>query len=84
MTEDDLALFDNTAELDDLAEECIPTGSGILRCLQMLAEEAASLELPRTLDALRQAIVACTTEAPEDDRFAAFAALVRPADSRLH
>ena len=45
---------------DSLA--CEATAIGILQCLRMLADEAASLHLTRTLVALRNAIDACASE----------------------
>ena len=41
---------------------CDATATGILQCLRMLAEEAASLHLTRTLTALRDAIETCVAE----------------------
>jgi hypothetical protein len=46
---------------------CDATASGILQCLRMLAEEAASLHLTRTLTALRDAIETCVAERTEPD-----------------
>jgi hypothetical protein len=42
--------------------EADPTARGIMQCLRMLAEEAATLQMPRTLDALQAAITACAAE----------------------
>ena len=39
--------------------------TGILQCLRMLAEEAASLRLARTVVALQEAIEACESEQTE-------------------
>jgi hypothetical protein len=48
---------------DDLcASTCEADATGILHCLRMLAEEAASLRLTRTLAALRQALDVCAAE----------------------
>jgi len=47
---------------DPFASECEANASGIMQCLQMLAEEAASLRLSRTLAALREAIDVCAAE----------------------
>jgi len=48
---------------DDLfTSECEANASGIMQCLRMLAEEAASLRLSRTLAALREAIDVCAAE----------------------
>ncbi len=41
---------------------CEATATGILQCLRMLADEAASLNLTRTLVALHNAIDACASE----------------------
>ncbi len=43
--------------------EILPTSTGLLRCLQAIAEEAALLRLTRTHLALQQAIRECRTEA---------------------
>jgi hypothetical protein len=50
------------AEDDPFAPECEADAGGIMQCLQMLAEEAASLRLSRTLAALREAIDVCAAE----------------------
>ena len=47
---------------DDETVTCEATATGILQCLRMLAEEAASLQLMRTLSALREAIKTCADE----------------------
>jgi hypothetical protein len=48
---------------DDLPEAArLATAANVLRCLNMLAEEADSLNLPRTMLALRKAIRACQAE----------------------
>ena len=48
---------------DDLCPAaCEADATGILHCLRMLAEEAASLRLTRTLAALRQALDVCAAE----------------------
>jgi hypothetical protein len=48
---------------DDLCSSaCEADATGILHCLRMLAEEAASLRLMRTLAALRQALDVCAAE----------------------
>jgi hypothetical protein len=43
-------------------DEILPTSEGLLRCLQALAEETASLGLTRTHLALQQAISTCSVE----------------------
>jgi hypothetical protein len=50
---------------DDDPLTCEATATGILQCLRMLADEAASLQLTRTLDALREAIKTCADEHPD-------------------
>jgi hypothetical protein len=48
---------------DDLSEAALhASAANVLRCLTMLAEEAANLNLPRTMVALDKAIRACRTE----------------------
>ncbi len=48
---------------DDLPEAVRQaTAANVLQCLNMLAEEAINLNLPRTLVALRKAIRACQAE----------------------
>lgn len=39
-----------------------PTPQGLLRCLQVLSEEAACLRLTRTFAALQDAVAACRAE----------------------
>ena len=57
-TENMSAMFD-----DDLPEALRhASAANLLQCLTMLADEAASLNLPRTMLALRKAIRACKTE----------------------
>jgi len=48
--------------LDGPETESDPTARGIVQCLRMLAEEAASLGMARTLDALETAIRVCAAE----------------------
>lgn len=63
-------------EDDTFTSECEANATGIMQCLRMLAEEAASLRLARTLAALREAIDVCAAEnvmdatADEQDAFA--------------
>jgi len=47
-----------------------PTATGIVQCLKMLAEEAASLGMARTLDALQATIKVCATEGQTADELA--------------
>lgn len=47
---------------EDDSLSCDATATGILHCLRMLAEEAESLRLTRTLLALREAIETCSAE----------------------
>ena len=43
-------------------EDFEPTPEGLLRCLQVLSEEAAQLSLSRTFAALQEAIAICGEE----------------------
>jgi hypothetical protein len=56
-----------------------PTPLGIVQCLTMLAEEAASLRLDRTLAALRAAMDVCAAESDGADPD-----IRLPAGARLH
>jgi len=47
---------------DPIPPDCQAVATGILHCLQMLAEEADNLRLVRTRLALRKAIRACQIE----------------------
>jgi hypothetical protein len=47
---------------DDLDTDCAATPSGIMQCLRMLAEEAATLNLSRTLLAIHEALQTCESE----------------------
>jgi len=47
---------------DPFSPDCQAAASGILHCLQMLAEEADNLRLFRTRLALHQAIRTCQAE----------------------
>jgi hypothetical protein len=61
----DDALFPDgpLADLDnDFAAEPGASSMGIVQCLRMLADEASSLQMHRTLAALREAMEICTTE----------------------
>lgn len=46
----------------DRDEDRSTSPAGLLKCLCMVAEEAAALRLPLTLAALREAIEACVVE----------------------
>jgi len=49
--------------MDDEGEiECAATPTGIVQCLRMLAEEAAVLNLSRTLLAIKEALETCERE----------------------
>jgi hypothetical protein len=52
---------------DNFAPECKPTASGILLCLRMLADESLSLNLRRSVAALRAAALVVEAEASETD-----------------
>lgn len=47
---------------DDAEQTCLATASGIMHCLRMLADEAASLNLSRTLVAIHEALQTCESE----------------------
>jgi hypothetical protein len=51
--------------MDDLDSDCPATPSGIMQCLRMLAEEAATLNLSHTLHAINEALEACAREGSE-------------------
>jgi hypothetical protein len=53
--------------LDAMDPDGDPTPLGIVQCLKMLAEEAASLGMARTLDALQATIKVCATEGNTTD-----------------
>ncbi len=57
-----IATRDSNEAIDDIAAECHPSARAIVRCMSMLAEEAASLSMPLTRDALRRAMRACAAE----------------------
>ena len=61
---DDDSFFDAT---DSVNSDDNPTACGILECLRMLAREAASLQMARTLDALRSAMTICAAEGDTGD-----------------
>ncbi len=50
---------------DDVEIECAATRTGIVQCLRMLAEEAAVLNLSRTLLAIHEALETCEREGSE-------------------
>jgi hypothetical protein len=52
---------------DDVAPNCLPTASGIEMCLRMLTEEALSLNLRRSVLALRAAALVVEAEAGDLD-----------------
>jgi hypothetical protein len=54
-----------TVTHDEIETECPASAGGILDCLRMLAEEAASLHLDRTLAAIRDALATCEAEGSE-------------------
>ena len=53
--------------IDTPDQDSDPTARGIVQCLRMLAEEAASLGMARTLDALETAIKVCAAEGDATD-----------------
>ncbi len=69
-------------ENDNVAPDCQPTAAGILLCLRMLTEESLSLDLRRSVLALRAAALVVEAESGEIEamsqdnaRFAAVADL---------
>lgn len=81
MTRDEAAVEDRI----DADDDSTTTGDGILRCLQMLAEEAAALRLPRTVDALHGAIAACIVELMEEvGETPVLIGMERPVGARVH
>lgn len=62
--DDDSGFPDLAGPLD---AEGDPTAHGIVQCLRMLAEEASSLQLGRTLAALRAAMRICADEGKTGD-----------------
>ena len=46
----------------DTPDGATPSARGILQCLHMLAQEASTLRLGATLEALNAAIAACAAE----------------------
>lgn len=54
-----------------------PTSDGLLRCLQALAEECASLNLTKTHIALQHAISVCSAERQQVPRAITIAAYAR-------
>jgi hypothetical protein len=53
---------------DSISRELQPTASGILLCLRMLTEEALTLNLRRSVLALRAAALVVEADTLEDDR----------------
>jgi hypothetical protein len=53
-------------------ETALASASGILQCLRLLAEEAASLNLHRTLSAIQDALETAAEESGGDDFAACF------------
>ena len=85
MTDDLADQQDVALDADEPADECGPAADGILRCLQMLADEAAALRLPHTLEALQNAMAACAVEAAEiAEASRGLAGTERPAATTLH
>jgi hypothetical protein len=65
--------MDDDASFPDLAEAAgnEPSARGILQCLRLLADEAATLHLGRTVAALRTAMLVCADEGGTEDDAAA-------------
>ena len=55
----------------DIDTDCTATANGIFECLRMLAQEAASLNLSRTLGAITAALEACASERDNSDPLSA-------------
>ncbi len=53
---------------DEKIQDEKTTPIGLLHCLRMLADEASSMQLTRTLAALQQAMETCRVEAVTRDR----------------
>ena len=53
--------------MDELEESLAPSATGILQCLKLLAAEAASLKLLRTLSAIEDALEMAATETGMDE-----------------
>lgn len=51
----------------DSDSDCDATATGIISCLRILADEAASLKLARTITALRETIEICAAEVVRGD-----------------
>lgn len=91
--DDDFTLSEFAELFDSLDSDGDPTPRGIMQCLRMLSEEAATLGMSRTLAALRGAMNACAEEgddmaedeaAAEADTALPSATLTRPPGTRLH
>jgi len=54
-----------TSDNDNEAPDCQPTANGILLCLHMLAEEAMSLNLQRSVEAIQIVAKVVETEIGE-------------------
>jgi hypothetical protein len=54
-------------KMDQIVMDCQPTQSGILLCLRMLTEEALSLNLRRSVLALRAAALVVEAETSDID-----------------
>jgi hypothetical protein len=68
--------------LDQLVAECDPSARAIVQCLRMLADEAASMRMPATQQALTRAMEACAAEShslPEHGQI-----LTAPPGTALH
>ena len=89
MTNPTANLLDGSID-EEVLEECPPAADGIFRCLAMLADEAARLDMTQTLDAVRIAMAACALEASAldameaADNAARIASLGHPTGTRLH
>ena len=69
---------------DEPASEYDATARGIIQCLRMLAEEAASLGMPETLAALYSALETCRTESDVTVQDPAQVPMGAPPGAMLH
>jgi hypothetical protein len=79
--DDDICFPDLVESID---AESDPTARGIVQCLRMLAEEASSLRLRRTLAALQAAMRICADEGETGDIIALLDDNLRARGALLH
>lgn len=78
--DDDRTFADLFAAIDPDSD---PTARGIVQCLRMLAEEAASLCMGRTLAALEAAIKVCADESDSEEDMLEEDVVARPPHGAL-